>query len=106
METILDIGRAVFPLLVTASIVVFVIKRLEHKNKQGTLGKKETASAQTLLDSLIPLGMLAGVFVSIIISLFFDIQMFSIMAYGAGAGFLFGYIAYEWYSDQPEEDTN
>ncbi len=71
METILDIGRAVFPLLVTASIVVFVIKRLEHKYKQGTLGKKETTSAQTLLDSLIPLGMLAGVFVSIIISLFF-----------------------------------
>ena len=79
-------------------IVVFVIKRLEHKHNQGTLVKKKTKGAQNLLDSLIPLGMLFGCAVGVILSMFFPISLLSTLSLGAGIGLLFGYFAYEIYS--------
>lgn len=89
---------AIAPLVIVGGIAVFVIKRLEHKHKQGKLGKKKTKGAQFLLDSLIPLGMLFGCAVSVILSMFFPISLLTILSLGAGIGFLFGYFAYEIYS--------
>lgn len=60
MGLVMEIARIVLPVAIIGGIVVFVIKRLEHKHKRGTLGKKETKAAQNLLDSLIPIGMLFG----------------------------------------------
>ena len=51
-------------------IVVFVIKRLEHKYKNGKLGKKKSKEAQNLLDSLIPIGMLVGCIIGLIFGMF------------------------------------
>ncbi|MCM3762871.1 hypothetical protein M3212_19195 [Alkalihalobacillus oceani] len=94
----MEMARILFPLIVVAGIAAFVIKRLQAKHKQGTLGQKKSKSAQSLLDSLIPLGMLAGTAISVIVSMFVQIPFLSIISLGAGAGLLVGYFAYEMYS--------
>ena len=83
-------------------IVLFVIKRLQHKYKQRTLGKKKSKHAQILLDSLIPLGMLLGTMLSLVISLVSQIDLLTAISLGPGIGFLIGYIAYEVYSKMGE----
>ena len=98
MELVMEIARIVLPLVIVGAIAVFVIKRLEHKHKQGKLGKKKTKGAQVLLDSLIPLGMLFGCAIGIIWGMFFSISLLSSVSLGAGIGYLFGYFAYEIYS--------
>ena len=61
-------------------IVVFVIKRLEHKYKNGKLGKKKSKEAQNLLDSLIPIGMLVGCIIGLIFGMFFpDFSCFQLV---------------------------
>ncbi|WP_139365728.1 hypothetical protein [Shouchella patagoniensis] len=102
MEFVMDIFYNVLPLALMGAVVVFVIKRLEHKFKQGTLAKKKTKKAQRLLDSLIPLGMIAGCNVGIIISLIFNISLLSTISFGAGIGYLVGYFAYEIYGNKQE----
>lgn len=89
------------PLLIVSAIVLFVIKRLQYKYQQGTLGKKSSKNAQMLLDSLIPLGMVIGTALSVILSLFIQMSLATI-SLGSGFGFLFGYFAYEWYSRKEE----
>ncbi|PEP17207.1 hypothetical protein COE81_05515 [Bacillus wiedmannii] len=89
---------AIAPVVIVGGIVVFVIKRLEHKYKNGKLGKKNSQKAQLLLDSLIPMGMLVGCMIGLIFSMFFpDFSLLSI-SLGSGIGYLFGYFAYEIYS--------
>ncbi|MFA2820507.1 hypothetical protein [Bacillus wiedmannii] len=85
---------AIAPVVIVGGIVVFVIKRLEHKYKNGKLGKKNSQKAQLLLDSLIPMGMLVGCMIGLI---FPDFSLLSI-SLGSGIGYLFGYFAYEIYS--------
>lgn len=89
---------AIWPVILVGGIVVFVIKRLEHKYKHGKLGKKKSNEAQILLDSLIPIGMLVGCIIGLIFGMFFpDFSLLSIIL-GSGIGYLFGYFAYEIYS--------
>ncbi|PHB35603.1 hypothetical protein [Bacillus wiedmannii] len=89
---------AIAPVVIVGGIVVFVIKRLEHKYKNGKLGKKNSQKAQLLLDSLIPMGMLVGCMIGLIFGMFFlDFSLLSI-SLGSGIGYLFGYFAYEIYS--------
>ncbi|MED0947330.1 hypothetical protein P4T34_16685 [Bacillus mobilis] len=89
---------AVAPVVIVGGIVVFVIKRLEHKYKNGKLGKKKSQKAQLLLDSLIPIGMLVGCIIGLIFGMFFpDFSLLS-ASLGSGIGYLFGYFAYEIYS--------
>ncbi len=93
---------AIAPVLIVGGIVVFVIKRLEHKYKHGKLGKKKSNEAQILLDSLIPIGMFIGCMIGLIFGLIFgmffpDFSLLSV-SLGAGIGYLFGYFAYEIYS--------
>ncbi|PHD24489.1 hypothetical protein COF37_12460 [Bacillus wiedmannii] len=85
---------AIAPVVIVGGIVVFVIKRLEHKYKNGKLGKKNSQKAQLLLDSLIPMGMLVGCMIGLI---FPDFSLLSI-SLGSGIGYFFGYFAYEIYS--------
>ncbi|PGT57262.1 hypothetical protein COD86_24375 [Bacillus cereus] len=89
---------AIWPVILVGGIVVFVIKKLEHKYKNGKLGKKKSQKAQNLLDSLIPMGMLVGCMIGLIFGMFFP--EFSLLSFslGAGIGYLFGYFAYEIYS--------
>jgi hypothetical protein len=105
MALVMEIVHIVFPLVIVGGIVVFVIKRLERKYKQGTLGKKKSKAAQNLLDSLIPLGMLFGCAIGIILSMFFPISLLSTISLGAGIGLLFGYFAYEIYSLKREDNS-
>ena len=70
MGLVMEIAAIVLPIVIVVGIVVFVIKRLEHKHNQGTLVKKKTKGAQNLLDSLIPLGMLFGCAVGVLLACF------------------------------------
>lgn len=81
-----------------SAIVIFVIKRLQYKYKQGTLGKKKSKNSQMLLDSLIPFGMLIGTVVSLFFSMYSQIAFLNGISLGSGIGLLFGYFAYEIYS--------
>ena len=98
----MEIMRILLPLLIVCVIAVFVVMRMKHKSKKGTLGKKKSKGAQNFLDSLIPLGMIFGCAVSVLLSIFFPISLQSTIALGAGIGLLFGYFAYEIYSNRGE----
>ncbi|MEX0415318.1 hypothetical protein [Bacillus sp. C30] len=86
------------PVVIVGGIVVFVIKRMEHKYNQGKLGKKKSKGAQQLLDNLIPMGMLLGCLIGIIVDIFFPGYSLFTVGLGAGIGYLFGFFAYEIYS--------
>lgn len=89
---------AIASVVIVGGIVVFVIKRLEHKYKHGKLGKKKSKETQLLLDSFIPIGMLVGCIIGLISGMFSpDFSLLSI-SLGSGIGYLFGYFAYEIYS--------
>ena len=99
MSLTLEIARILLPVVLVGGIAVFVVIRMKHKYKKGTLGKKKSKGAQYLLDSLIPLGMMIGCAVAILLSIFFPISLFSTIGLGPGIGLLFGYFAYEIYSN-------
>lgn len=89
---------AIAPVLIVGGIVVFVIKRMERKYKEGKLGKKKSQKAQLLLDSFIPIGMLFGCIIGLVFGMFSpDFSLLSI-SLGSGIGYLFGFFAYEIYS--------
>lgn len=102
MNTFQDILLILLPLICVSGISIFVVFRLKYKYAHGTLGKKKTKNAQMILDSLIPLGMVVGAFVAVLISLFSSISLQSVFSWGAGGGFLLGYIAYEIYGRKKE----
>ncbi|PEE44118.1 hypothetical protein [Bacillus pseudomycoides] len=81
---------AILPVVIVGGIVVYVVKRLEHKYNLGNLD---------LIDSLIPLGMIFGCAIGVIFGMFFKpgFLVFTV-GLGAGIGYLFGVIAYEIYS--------
>ncbi len=98
MELALEIARILLPLVIVCGIAIFVVVRMKHKYKKGTLGKKESTGAQNILDSLIPLGMLFGCIVGMILSTLFPIPLLSTLSLSAGIGLLLGYLGYEIYS--------
>ncbi|MDQ0427239.1 hypothetical protein QOZ98_000064 [Planomicrobium stackebrandtii] len=104
METAIEILLIVLPIAIVGGIALFVIKRLKNKQERGTLGKKKSKDAQSLLDSLIPLGMLFGSAIGLVFSNLFQITVGTAISLGAGIGLLLGYIAYEIYSRQEEKD--
>ncbi|GIN73969.1 hypothetical protein J14TS2_44440 [Bacillus sp. J14TS2] len=96
----MGILMAIAPVVIVGGIAVFVIKRLQYKYNQGTLGKKETKGAQNLLNSLIPMGMIFGAAIGVVFGIFSSISLPTTISLGAGIGFLFGYFAYEYYSKE------
>ncbi|ALX50668.1 hypothetical protein [Lentibacillus amyloliquefaciens] len=98
----MEIVRILLPVVIAGGIAVFVVIRMKHKYKKGTLGKKKSKGAQNLLDSLIPLGMVIGCAVAVLLSIFFPISLLTTIGLGAGIGLLFGYFAYEIYSKEAE----
>ncbi|MDW0110597.1 hypothetical protein [Sporosarcina aquimarina] len=102
MDLFLEIARIVLPVVIVGGIALFVILRMKQKYKKGALGKKKTKSAQILLDSLIPFGMLLGLAVSILLSSFTNFSFLSAITWGPGIGMLFGYFAYEIFSKREE----
>lgn len=105
MSLVLDIVRIVLPVVIVGGIGLFVILRMKHKYKKGTLGKKKSEGAQILLDSLIPFGMMIGSAVAVLLSIFSPISLLSTIAWGPGIGMLFGYFAYEIYSKKEENHS-
>lgn len=102
MESTIEIIRIILPMIVVGGIAIFVIMRLKSKFNRGTLGKKKSKDAQSLLDSLIPLGMLLGSALGLVFSNLFPVSLLTTISLGAGIGMLVGYIAYEIYSKQKE----
>lgn len=100
MNSVFEIASVLLPFLLVSGIAVFVVFRMKQKHEKGTLGKKKSKDAQNLLDSLIPLGMIIGCVAAILLSLFFSIPLLSTISLGAGIGLLFGYFAYELYSQE------
>lgn len=100
MELLMDIILIVLPIVFVGAIAIFVITRLKAKQKRGTLGKKDTTEAQTMLDSLIPLGMIFGSALGVVIGIIFSISLGNAIVLGAGIGMLVGYFAYEFYSKE------
>ncbi|MFD2211248.1 hypothetical protein ACFSMW_16185 [Virgibacillus halophilus] len=98
----MEIVRTLLPVVIVSGIAGFVVLRMKYKFHHGTLGKKKTKSAQNLLDSLIPLGMMMGCAMAILLSIFLSISLLPAIAWGAGIGLLFGYFAYEMYSKKEE----
>lgn len=98
----MEIARVLLPIVIVGGIALFVVMRMNYKYKKGTLGKKDSKSAQNVLDSLIPLGMMVGCVISILLSIFFSTPLLSTIGLGAGIGLLFGYFAYEIYSKKGE----
>ncbi|WP_432419936.1 hypothetical protein [Planococcus beijingensis] len=96
----MDIILIVLPIVFVGTIAIFVITRLKAKQKRGTLGKKETTEAQTMLDSLIPLGMIFGSALGVVVGIIFNISLGNAIVLGAGIGMLVGYFAYEFYSKE------
>lgn len=88
------------PIIIAGAIALFVIERLKAKQKRGTLGKKETAQAQTLLDSMIPLGLIFGSVLGMVFGIIFPVSLPTSIALGASLGLLTGYFAYEFYSKE------
>lgn len=105
MGLALEIARILLPVVIVAGIAVFVVLRMKHKYKKGTLGKKKSKGAQNLLDGLIPFGMMAGCIVAVLLSIFLPISLLTIFPWGAGIGLLFGYFAYEIYSKKEESHS-
>lgn len=101
MNSVFEIASILFPLLLVSGIVVFVVFKMKQKQKNGTLGKKKSTDAQVLLNSFIPLGMIIGCVIAVLLSSFFSISLLFTIGLGAGIGFLFGYFAYEFYSQKP-----
>lgn len=102
MGLALEVVSILLPVVIAGGIAVFVVIRMKHKYKKGTLGKKKSKGAQSLLDSLIPLGMMIGCALAVLLSIFFPISLLSTIGLGAGIGLLFGYFAYEIYSKKGE----
>lgn len=100
MELAIEIIRIVLPIAILGGIVIFVINKLKHKQRNGTLGKKKTNSAQILLDSLIPMGMLSGSLIGVIVGICSPISLLTTISLGAGIGYLLGYVAYEIYGKE------
>lgn len=98
MDLALEIARILLPLIIVSGIAIFVVIRMKHKYKKGTLGKQKSKGAQNILDSLIPFGMLFGCIAGMILSMFFSIPLLSTLSLGSGIGLLFGYLGYEIYS--------
>ncbi|MFB5661015.1 hypothetical protein [Alteribacillus sp. HJP-4] len=97
MGSALEIARVLLPVILAGGIAVFVVFRMKQKFKKGTLGKKDSRIAQSILDSLIPFGMIIGCIAAVLISIFFPVSLPSTIGLGAGIGLLFGYFAYEIY---------
>ncbi len=104
MEFVIEMVWILLPLVVVGIIAIFVVTQLKTKQKRGTLGKKNSQEAQTVLDSLIPLGMLLGAVVGIIFNFFFSDSLLLAISLGPGIGLLGGYFAYELYSKKKESD--
>lgn len=105
MGLLLEILWIVLPIVIVGGICIFVINRLQQKQKKGTLGKKKTKQAQILLDSLIPIGMGVGCAAGVILSLFFPVSPLYTVSLGTGFGYLFGYFAYEIYSQMGNNES-
>src|SRR5690606_26483384 len=105
METILDIISIVLPVIIAGAIAAFVINQLKGKQTRGRLGKQATAQAQTLLDSLSPLGMIFRSAFVVLGGMIFPIALPTAIALGASFGLLGGYFAYEGYSKSAERQS-
>lgn len=102
MQVILDIIRISLPIIIAGLIVMFVLKQLDDKTKRSTLPKKKTKSAQVLLDSMIPLGMLLGSLLGLLLSIATLIPLGLAFSMGAAFGLLGGYFAYDSYGAKKE----
>ncbi|UOQ86894.1 hypothetical protein [Gracilibacillus salinarum] len=96
----MEVIQAIAPLVIVAVIVLFVLHRLRHKYDQGKLGKKKTKRAQVVLDTMIPMGMLAGCAIGVLAGIYLPYSLLLTISLGSGIGYLFGYIGYEIYSQQ------
>ncbi|WP_283152145.1 hypothetical protein [Guptibacillus hwajinpoensis] len=102
MDLSLEIAHIILPVAIVGGIGVFVILRMKHKSKKATLGKKKSRSAQNILDSLIPFGMMIGLAVAILLSIFSPFSFLSAITWRPGIGMLFGYFAYEIFSKKED----
>ena len=90
----MEMLEIVWPLVLTAAIVIFVILRLKSKFKGKT--SDDITREEIVGGYFMPIGLVLGT----VYSLFSSIPL--ITSLGPSIGFLFGYFAYEVYSRKGE----
>ena len=94
----MELVLAIAPVVIIGGMVVYVMERLTHESKQGSLPKKKSKGAQGLVDSLMPIGMLCGCAFGILLGMLSPIPMAYTVGLGTGIGYLLGFFACESYS--------
>ena len=90
----MEMLEIVWPLVLTAAIVIFIILRLKSKFKGKT--SDDITREEIVGGYFMPIGLVLGT----VYSLFSSIPL--INSLGPSIGFLFGYFAYEVYSRKGE----
>ncbi|MBM0066857.1 hypothetical protein [Alkalicoccobacillus gibsonii] len=101
----MDILHAVGPLLLIGMIVLFVINRLKSMHKKGELAKSQSKQKQALIDSVIPLGMIAGAGVGTVVGIIVS-EFINAISLGGAIGMLIGYSVYAYCSKRTQLHTN
>lgn len=100
MEFLVGMLKIVWQILLVGAISLFIILRLKSKFKGRTsddITREEIVGAYFM-----PFGMILGVIVSAIYSMFSSDSLLTNVSMGPSIGFLFGYVAYEVYSRKGE----
>ncbi|WYP27240.1 hypothetical protein NSQ54_03745 [Alkalihalobacillus sp. FSL W8-0930] len=101
----MDILQAVGPLLIVGIIVLFIINRLKSMHKKGSMAKFKSKRKQVLIDSAIPLGMIAGAGIGMVVGIISSEFVYDI-SLGAAFGMLIGYFVFAYYSKRTRSHTN
>ena len=100
MEFLMEMLEIVWPILLTGVISLFIILRLKRKFKGRT--SNDVTREEIVGAYFMPFGMILGLIVSTIYSIFSSDSLLTNISMGPGIGFLFGYFAYEVYSRKGE----
>ena len=100
MEFLMEMLEIVWPIVLTGAIGIFVILRLKRKFKGKT--SDDITREQIVGAYFMPFGMILGLIVNTIYSMFSSDSLLTNVSMGPGIGFLFGYFAYEVYSRKGE----
>lgn len=88
--------EVIAPFLFVSLIALFVVLQMKRKHSNRAYDNKERAVKENFYVSALPLGMIVGVIIAVVISMFTNIALISIIPVGAAIGFLIGYLIFDF----------